>query len=287
MYEIVAEQVKKAIESETDLNKVKGLLEKVLANYIKTYKRMEKIVAISDRHQHMLANINERIKKEQELAYIKQKNLITNDYLDDPSVELKIIYRSADILSGDTYSIHKTETGEVFIYMMDAMGHGLLPSLTSFAIQSFIKQALHYVDTLDELLTILEKPFQTLLSDDEQLSVAFFLIDSNFSTLSYAMAGIYPAVFEDNNGWRLLRANNTPATNFMPQLKASTIKIDDFKKIVIYSDGLVEGNIFAYDEKNMNKLLDPNVINNIKSSIANRALEDDLTLIYMAKREIV
>lgn len=285
MEEKLIEQAKEAIKNETDPEQLKLIFNKVLNSYSKTIKRLDKIVTISDRQQNMLQEINERSREEQGMAHSKQKAMIVNDCADDEDIELKIVYIAADILSGDAYSIHRTKNGDIFIYLMDAMGHGLLPSLTSFALASFVKQAVLQVDSLDELLTMLSFPFETLLSDGEQLSGGFFWINKDFSSLSYAMAGMYPVVYEDGSGQTLLKSNNIPAMNFMPNWSAKSYELNDFKRLVLYSDGLVEGDLFEFEEDQMHKLLDLNFIDLIESKARTKAPEDDLTIIYFSNKK--
>lgn len=284
MKEKLIQEAKSAIESESDLDKTKNVLDKLLTAYTKTVKRLDKIVTISDKQQNMLQLINERSREEQRMAHAKQMAMNTNDLLNDENIDLKIVYVAADILSGDAYSIHRLKNGDIFIYLTDAMGHGLLPSLTSFALASFIKQAALQVESLDEMLKMLSLPFETLLADDEQLSGSLFWIDKEFKTLSYAMAGMYPAVFEDKNGHTLLKSNNVPAMNFMPNWSAKSYELDGFKSLVLYTDGLVEGDLFEYDEDHMHKLLDKNLLDEIEKRAKTKAPEDDLTVIYFGKR---
>lgn len=283
MEEKIIKQSQDAIDNETDLAKLKETFSKLLKAYTKTTNRLDKILAISDRQQDMLQKINEQTRAEQELAHGKQKAMITNDFIDNKTLDQKIIYLAADILSGDAYSIHRTKNGDIFIYLMDAMGHGLLPSLTSFALASFVKQAVLQVDSLDELLQMLSYPFETLLSENEQLSGAFFWISSDFTSLSYAMAGMYPVVLEDTNGVTLLKSNNIPAMSFMPNWHAKSVDLAGFKKLVLYSDGLSEGGLFEYSEESLSQLLDQQFLQRIEEKAKNSTLDDDLTLIYFSK----
>lgn len=258
-------------------------LSSLLGLYKKSQSRLEKITKLSDKQQDRILKINENSKAEQELGHQKQKVMITNELEDDNGFDISIVYMAADILSGDSYSIHKTKDGGVLIYLVDAMGHGLLPSLTSFAMSSFIKQAVLQVSSLEEMLQRLSYLFESMLAEDEQLSFGFFWFDGAFSELTYSMGGIYPAFLKDKNGVTKLSSNNMPAMNFAANVRAQKIKLSDFEKIVIYSDGLVEGALLQMHNNNPLVMLEKSFVSDVSERAAVSTLDDDLTIIHFQK----
>lgn len=279
----LASEIQSVLADENDVDKIKASLSKVFAAFSKTSKRLDKIVRLSDRQQDTLQRLNEQAKNEQEMAHRKQKAMIANDFEEDDGFDIQIVYLAADILSGDAYSLHKTKNGGAFLYLIDAMGHGLLPSLTSFALASFVKQAVLQVDDLEQMLSRLSYLFETMLSDGEQLSGAFFWFSHDFSELSYAMAGMYPAYLKDGDNTVELRSNNAPAMNFMPNWTPQKIALTEFKKLLLYSDGLVEGSVLPPTEGEAKSLLDMGVIDEIRIKAGEVTLDDDLTVISFAK----
>jgi|GEM_PF-6013714 len=63
--------------------------------------------------------------EEQKKAYIKQKTILHNDLANSKNYNVSIFYKPSDILSGDSYSIYQTSNGDILIYLLDAMGHGI------------------------------------------------------------------------------------------------------------------------------------------------------------------
>ena len=283
MEETLINEAQAAIEQEGDIEKVKSVLSKITKAYSKNTKRLDKIIHLSDRQQDTLQKLNEQAKNEQEMAHRKQKAMIANDFEDDENFDIKIVYLAADILSGDAYSLHKTRCGGAFVYLIDAMGHGLLPSLTSFALASFVKQAILQVDNLGQMLSRLSYLFETMLSDGEQLSGAFFWFSPDFKEVSYAMAGMYPAAILDGESVLQFRSNNPPAMNFMPNWNPQTIELGDFKKLLLYSDGLVEGGVYSSECDEISKLFDKDTIASVEEKAKNATLDDDLTVTHFAK----
>lgn len=283
MEETLINEAQIAIEQEGDIEKVKSVLSKITKAYAKNTKRLDKIIHLSDRQQDTLQKLNEQAKNEQEMAHRKQKAMIANDFEEDESFDIKIVYLAADILSGDAYSLHKTRCGGAFVYLIDAMGHGLLPSLTSFALASFVKQAILQVDNLGQMLSRLSFLFESMLSDGEQLSGAFFWFSPDFKEVSYAMAGMYPAAILDGANVIQFRSNNPPAMNFMPNWNPQTMELQEFKKLILYSDGLVEGGVYSSEPEQIAALMDKEVIASVEEKAKNMTLDDDLTVIHFAK----
>ncbi len=263
--------------------KLKNLLSKLAKAYEKAENRLDKITKLSDKQQERILKINELSKAEQELAHQKQKAMIANEFEDDPLFDISIVYLAADILSGDSYSLHRTKDGGAFIYLIDAMGHGLLPSMTSFALSSFVKQAVLQVSSLDEMLERLSYLFESMLADDEQLSFAFLWFSDDFKKLSYSMGGIYPVFLECNGAIVKLSSNNMPAMNFAAAVKAQTIQMDGFTKAVIYSDGLVEGKLLEMHGNDPEVMLQKSFVKEAHEKALGITLDDDLTILHFEK----
>jgi serine phosphatase RsbU (regulator of sigma subunit) len=276
-------EVKQAVNSETDSQELKELLSKLVLEFDKNLKWLDKLARLSDKQQEKLRKLNEQSKNEQKLAYQKQVAMIVNDFARDERFDIQVVYVAADILSGDTYSIYKTKNGGALIYLIDVMGHGLPPSLTSFAVSSLIKQSAQSVDKLDDLLEILSYFFETMLVDEEQISGSFFWFDSAFKSLDYAMGGMHPAVLQDNGSVIMIGSNNPPAMNFMARWETKTIALDGFQKLAVYSDGLVEGDYFPKIKANIELLLNSSDIDEVEEIAKKHSPEDDLTVILFER----
>lgn len=283
MQDKLLNEIKQAIESETNNEVLKELLAKLTLEFDKNLKWLDKLARLSDMQQEKLRKLNEQSKNEQRLAYQKQVAMIVNDFARDERFDIQVVYVAADILSGDTYSIYKTKNGGALIYLIDVMGHGLPPSLTSFAVSSLIKQSAQSVDKLDDLLEILSYFFETMLVDEEQISGSFFWFDPAFKSLDYAMGGMHPAVLQDNGSVIMIGSNNPPAMNFMARWETKTIALDDFQKLAVYSDGLVEGDYFPKIKANIELLLNSADIDEVEEIAKKHSPEDDLTVILFAR----
>lgn len=222
--------------------------------------------------------------REQEKAHHKQKSIVVNDLENDPSFLTRILYRPSDILSGDTYSIHRAKDGGLLVYLVDAMGHGILPSLTSFAVSSTVKQFIDKTEGLEQLLAAFASSMKKVLDEMEQVSFTFLYIDGAGKTVEYAIGGMYPALVADGEKIHSLKANNLPFMNFMEEITIDKIPLEGFSKLLVYSDGLVEDERVGYDTEDVKSLLDRSLLEWTLTRLKAEPLEDDTTVLYVEKR---
>lgn len=219
--------------------------------------------------------------EEQQKAYSKQKGVITNDLTSDPQWQEHILYRSSDILCGDLYSVHKQKDGSIFLYLLDGMGHGIQPSLTVFAATTILKQAVTVVDSLDQLLEKLLESLRGILADEEQLSYTIFHISADRKKLQYVNGGMYPSYVQDGKSTIALKANSLPIMPWTPSLKVGEIEVEEFKSIMVYSDGITEEEWKSFDGDVKKLLNNQSTLDELVEEIHTKKTEDDTTLIKL------
>jgi len=232
-----------------------------------------------------LVKINEYNSIEQQKAHQKQKRMIVNDFEDDEVFDIKICYKASDILSGDSYSLYKIPDGGSLIYILDAMGHGLLPSLTSFSVAAAVKQYILTAKSFEDFSQKLLRTFQNMLSDSEQLSCAFIYLDKDLKSFQYFISGMYPAVLQDNDSFIELKSNNPPFMNFTQNINIDTIELKKFQKMLIYSDGLVENEVNIINCHDVSTLLNGYLLDKVINAIEHKDIDDDVTLVYFSHIE--
>jgi serine phosphatase RsbU (regulator of sigma subunit) len=281
--QVLLRETELCIENSNEIEELRSSLSKLKDAFIKKSKWLDKLALLSDHQQEKLRKQNQQALFEQTLASKKQKKLIINELDGDNRFDINIAYIPADILSGDTYSIHKTSDGGILVYLADIMGHGLLASLTTFPLSIYIKQRVGRLHSLESLMDKLSYLFETMLIDDEMMAGSFFWFNNNFTELSYAMGGMYPALLQDGEDTIELKSNNSPAMGFMPHWKIKNIKLNNFRKLAIYSDGLVEGDFMPIAKANHLISLQKETIDELNIKGQKSSPEDDLTVILFEK----
>lgn len=231
--------------------------------------------------EHLLRT-NHYLQEEQKKAALKQQSIVTNDFVNDNRFDIRVFSQGSEILSGDTYSLYKTQGGGALIYCIDGMGHGILPSLTSFSVASTIRQYIDETGSLETLAKELLKTLHAILSEEEQLSCAFFWLSPDLRRLDYFVAGFYPPLLQDRGQLREITANNPPLMNFTQQIRVDSIKLEGFEKLLIYSDGLVEDSHFQFARSRVKGLLEPQLLERVLSAVSLEKMDDDVTVLYFA-----
>ncbi len=205
-----------------------------------------------------------------------------------------ISYKPQQQPSGDSYSIRKVGEDKIFLFLVDAMGKGITASITSILSSSFLN---YYVDQYDEkeefdlasCVTTYHDYIKRLIFPDEVISVSFMLFDFKENQLQSAVFGMPPILLQTGDDViESIKANNFPLTSFLPDIKINTTNLKNFKKILIYTDGLNESII---DDSHMyKKYMNDDFKNAINyKDFLQRAqkrvgtFDDDMTFLYIEK----
>lgn len=232
-----------------------------------------------------LAEENRYFIEEQTKAAQKQQAMLVNELENDEVLQATIHFKPYDFLSGDSYSLHKTPDGGYLIYVLDAMGHGIVPSFTCVSVLSFVKKGIEEKLSFQELANAFGKSLEYILSDLEQLSATFFYISKDLKYVEYFSAGMYPTIIKDGDKFVELKANNIPFMNFFFSIKVNRVEIEDFQSILIYSDGITEDTYYLVEREDMHTMLDKDVLANYFEVIKDKKMDDDVTAVLIEKRK--
>lgn len=231
-----------------------------------------------------LRRINKYHIMEQKKARHKQENIVVNELDGDPGWRVDFFYKAADILSGDSYSVHKKEDGSIIAYLIDGMGHGILPSLTTFAVAAHIRQFISYSDSLQELGKHLLDALREILDEEEQLSYSIFHIAPDGKRMDYSIGGMYPAMLRDGERTIPLKANSLPILNFTNSIVISHVEIESFKQLLVYSDGLIEEEHSICDTCSPDMMLhDATIYQKVVTELSEKKTEDDVTILSLRR----
>ncbi len=232
-----------------------------------------------------LAQENKYFIQEQTKAAQKQQAMLVNELKNDDKLDVTVYFKPYDFLSGDSYSLHKLPDGGYLIYVLDAMGHGIVPSLTCVSVLSFVKKGIEERLTFSELANAFGKSLEYILSDLEQLSATFIHIDKDLQYVEYFSAGMYPTLVKNGDEIIELKANNIPFMNFFLSIKVDRIETPNFEKLLVYSDGITEDTNYYIEKDDMHTMLDRDVLANYFEVIKDKKMDDDVTAVLIEKKE--
>ena len=220
--------------------------------------------------------------EEQQKAYLKIRKVINNDLEDDENFEIDIFYQPSDILNGDSYSIYKATNGDILVYVIDAMGHGIVPSFTSYSISAIVNRKMRTVANFHELMSEVISNLQYILTDEQQLTCGFFWFSKDFKKVEYVVAGMYAPKILDSGKIISAKANNIPFMNFAFDFNITTLEFEKFENFLIFTDGMIED---SQDfEINFEKMLkDKKYLQTLFKKLQILHLEDDTTILSLRK----
>jgi serine phosphatase RsbU (regulator of sigma subunit) len=235
---------------------------------------------------------------QENLALEKEMKLIRNDFVDEildsskASYKIDVIYNPLDIVSGDAYSIRKTNQEQAFVFIADGMGKGLSASLSAMLITSYVN---HLIDISKEMdfKDIIEKSvayIAPILLDYEALSAEFILVDNVAENMSYAKFSM-PAslLLKTDNKIQKIKSNNPPISPYTTKVKIDTKDIHETKKFLFFTDGMVENTLVdkneSYDKHVQTDFINTSDKDGFRQAFLDKinTQEDDITCVYISK----
>ncbi|QIR75598.2 SpoIIE family protein phosphatase [Sulfurospirillum diekertiae] len=209
-------------------------------------------------------------------------------------LRVDISYRPHSTLSGDTYSLRKTNDGRLVGFIADAMGKGLSAAMSAMAITRFLN---YFFDELeDEEGFVFDvwikktlKFLQKNLFDEEIMSIVLVEYDIQESIIKYASCGM-PTFFilSEENEFQAIRSNNPPLSIFTENVRTMSLPSIPIAKMLCYSDGLSEsstsdGKLYASYLKE--DFIDSICVKDFRDKVSARIGkgDDDLTYVYIQK----
>ena len=290
--------VKKPFETTDMLDAIEGATKQLLAKKYIQEKEQEKFNSLKSRIDYS--------DYQEKLSFQKALKMIRNDFYykqltqtDDSVTIIDFLYTARDVISGDTYSARKIDEDKTLLFVIDGMGKGLSASISALMVVSFLNRRIDVdIETKKKfsLKSLIAKAIQhtkKILLDEEIISISFVLIDTAKELIEYASFSM-PQILLQNSDDTIstLRSNNPPLSAYTKGFKTQELPYKTIKKLLIYSDGLVENSL-----KNEDDTYSKYIQEDFKNSITREDLrkkiisrigkqEDDITFILVSHIDI-
>lgn len=208
-----------------------------------------------------------------------------------------IYYRPLDIMSGDSYSVRNIYNGNILVFFIDAMGKGLSASVTAIITTSFLNYLIDNANiagcfNFEEMINTCRAFIQKRLVDEELLCISFVYIDVRNEFMDIASFSMPPILAQTSEDKVLcIKCNNLPMMKFTDKTVIARYEISNFRKLLIYTDGLTESfkNAEAmYQESLEDDFRTAGFIRDFLQKFSNRVdrAEDDVTLLFIKKHAL-
>jgi CheY-like chemotaxis protein len=284
--------VEKPVSYSTIMNAIEGAVQKVIVNQLVQKNREQELEIL--KYKNAYSNFQEAS------AFKKQLNIIKNDlykrridFKQDRYILIDHYYKPKDILSGDTYSIHKFCNGKkLFFFIIDAMGKGLSASVSTFASTSFINYFFDKHQDNFDLKIMIETYLDFIrfeILEEEIISAIFGVFDIEKDEMELVNFSMPPVIGLTITGEvKKLTTTNLPITAYSDFFKINKIDTSNILKVMLYSDGLTENTTIDntqyldYIENDFKHATTKSEFMKLFSKKIQEQ-EDDTTLLYLEK----
>lgn len=249
----ITQFVSKPIQFKLLRNAINNAVESVVLEHLLNKSREQELEFLKYKDKYNKMQHDAALKKE---VHIMRNDMFKKYYHDGDNPvtydgwQLEVYYRSLDIVSGDTYTCRVLDSGNLIIFIADAMGKGVSASITSLLSVSLlnyiIKQQNLYKDVSgeEEIRLIVEQFVSFMrenLVEDEVLCAIFAYFDFKENKLRYVSFSMPRLLYQTTNGKiEKLPSNNLPIMPYEVDVCIDSVDLSNISKVALFTDGIVE-----------------------------------------------
>ena len=224
-----------------------------LYNKIQFITTITNIIAVAIENKRLFKRqiIQERLKKEIELASNVQKMLIPDELPSTDQYEVSSIYKPHFNIGGDYLDFIDFDRGRFIFCIADISGKGVAAALLMANFQAMIQSLIYQYRDLETFIFALNQTVHRVTKSDKFITFFIGEVDLNNKTLKYINAGHYPPVLYQSGKIKRLNSGCTVIGAFerLPEINEEIVPIEEGALIMCFTDGLAdlkdeEGNYF-------------------------------------------
>ncbi len=187
-----------------------------------------------------------RVGNELKLAAAIQHDLLPSSIPSGEDLEIRVLYKPADVVSGDMYDLKRLDDTLLAISLADASGHGLAAGmLSAFAKRSFDGcETVNGINRLLEPNDLLKRLNRELLNtrfrECQFVAALYAIYDESTRVVRWARGGVpYPILVRDGAAPRRI-ASDGPVVGACPgaEFEVVELRLDPGDTLVFHTDGL-------------------------------------------------
>jgi serine phosphatase RsbU (regulator of sigma subunit) len=200
----------------------------------------------------------EMMRHEMDLARKVQENMLPRQMPKVPGLEMMGWTRPASVTGGDCFDLWTTPDGRLGIFLADASGHGLAPTLVVSQVRTLVRA---FADVDPDPRRLLERANARAAQDleDERFVTAFLAFISTDGTMHWSSAGHGPLLWRAGDGCELdeLEPPELPL-GVLPNLTGEPVppvQLQPGGSIAIISDGIFEAMNAKEEQFGMDRIM--------------------------------
>lgn len=211
-----------------------------------------------------LTEVNEKNKKELQMAQKIQSSLIPKVFPSTDLLTFSAMYMPMEAIGGDLYDVYQITNTIFGIMILDVCGHGVPAALiTTMAKISFSNNAKKEVDPSTVLSSVNEELCDAINGSGDFLTAFYCVIDIANNTLTFSNAGHNQMLLLHSDGELEDLPNNGPVIGVFKNMTfhSQTIQLTNKDRLILYTDGVIEARsakLELYDEDRLFKIIKEN-----------------------------
>ncbi len=224
-----------------------------LYNKIQFITTITNIIAVAIENKRLFKRqiIQERLKKEIELASNVQKMLIPDELPTTEHYEISSIYKPHFNIGGDYLDFIDFDRGRFIFCIADISGKGVAAALLMANFQAMIQSLVYQYRDLETFIFALNQTVHRVTKSDKFITFFIGEVDLHKKTLKYINAGHYPPVLYQSGKIKRLDSGCTVIGAFekLPEIHEEIVPLEENALIMSFTDGLADlkdekGNLF-------------------------------------------
>jgi sigma-B regulation protein RsbU (phosphoserine phosphatase) len=188
----------------------------------------------------LLAGELDRQAEELRVAGTVQRSILPAEPPPTPGLATAWCYEPASEVGGDLYDVITLNDDRTFLFLADAMGHGVQAALVASTVKATLAAYLAGATDLSALMQRLDRAVGELF-EDRFVTAAACVVDPRTRKVRYVLAGHPPILVHDGAGVRELRAGGLPlGTQAGLEFREGEMTLEPGAGLLLYSDGLTE-----------------------------------------------
>ena len=210
-------------------------------NFIQTFTNII-VVAIENQRLAHQAILQERTKKELELASEMQSMLLPTKFPVTPGIAFAGYYKSHQKVGGDYYDIVKVNENEWAFCIADVSGKGISAAILMSNFQANLRAVLQYQNNLKDVVSILNQKVNETAKGERFITFFIGIYNVKNKELHYINCGHNPPVLKQNNVLQILQKGTVGLgmLDDLPFLNEEKITLSANSCLLAYTDGLTE-----------------------------------------------
>ena len=214
-----------------------------LAARIKTQMRLKHLQAEIEEKNFELLNRNFELEGYLDIARRFQRRMLPLDIKDIYGLKISSFYRPVDKVGGDMFDIIPFKNGKVGVFIGDVSGHGIAAAFLNIILKMTLQTALRDEIQPNKVIEKINSVIQIFMSDDNFITAAYTIFDTNNKLLYIASAGHPNGIIMRARYKKIETIDCTGLcigvmddVNYSPKLA----RLYPGDRVIFYTDGVIE-----------------------------------------------